>query len=331
MQLPSSRCRECPLYSRLRYHVPATRVPGAKIAVVGEAPGEREVRQKRGYVGPAGRLLTSMMQAAGLNRAACTISNVLKCQPQNNKLPADTWTAIECCSEILEEDLQGVEIVIGTGNIPLRALVSLDKITKRRGSVYEMENGRPFIATMHPAALLRNMYVKNGRGTPQEVVTADLARAKRILDGEEWKVEENYIVEPTKFDLDSFLEELYRPREMVALDIETTWDRVLQAVPLTVAFSLPEITLCVEFEEELEWIKEALESPTPKIFHNGVFDASVLENVGYEVKEWNWDTLYMHHLLYAELPHSLGFVQSLHSWMPFHKDMKNDLAEAFDK
>lgn len=327
--LPSSRCRRCPLFTRLHFHVPATRVVGAKIAIVGEAPGRWEVQQRRGFVGPAGQLLDVLLKAAGIERKEIGITNILKCQPKDNKLPDDLDLAIECCSEILWADLEGVEVIVGMGNVPLRALVGLDRISVRRGSVYELPDGRPYVATLHPAFLLRSRFIKHGDETkviPKEVVAADLARARRIAEGENWKVYRNFVLEPTEQEKAEFLRRLYKPEDMVSVDVETPKSKPRWAIPNVLSFSLDDITISVLFEEDLEFVRDALKSPTPKCTHGGMFDVAVFENLGLEVVNWIYDSQYAHHTLYSELSHKLGFVQSLHSYLPYHKDMK---AQAF--
>ena len=334
MGLPGNRCRECPLFLRLRFHVPGTKVTDATMAIVGEAPGSWEVANKRVFSGPSGKLLTTLLKLAEIDRDKITVSNILACNPEKNKLPADLSLAIVCCSEILEKDLAGINTIVGLGNIPLLALTRQTLITKRRGSIYEIANGRTFIGTLHPSALLRGSFVKKDEETkvlPKEVVVADLKRAKDIDEGWNWQKEENYVTEPFPDDFTSFLARLEKGEE-VALDIETTYSKVRDAVPLLIGFSFEDTTLCAEFtDENLDWIAQALASPAPKITHNGIFDIAVLRNVGFEIKNWAFDTLYSHHLMFAELPHNLGFVQSLYTSLPYHKHMKDSLEEDWDK
>ena len=46
--------------------------------LVGEQPGDQEDRQGRPFVGPAGRVLDSALQDAGLDRAAMYLTNAVK-------------------------------------------------------------------------------------------------------------------------------------------------------------------------------------------------------------------------------------------------------------
>lgn len=355
IELPTSRCRSCPLYNRLHYYVPST-VDGdnrsqeqVDFVLVGEAPGEWEVtgrwnprlgrKVQEGFMGPAGRLLDKLLKRAGLDRSRCRLTNVLKCQPKNNKLPDDLDTAIWACSELLEKEIVGAKVVIGFGNVPLQAFKSLGNITKRRGSVYTLSTGQPFVPTLHPAYLLRQQHMtfketKEEKPIPQEVVEADITKAIKVARGElKWgeAVLPEYTLEPTEADKMEFLERLYEPERLVAVDIETTRDKPLDVVPLLIGFSFMDWSLCVEFEDEhLEFIIKALESPTPKIFQNGLFDDMVLRNIGIETKNWTVDTFGQHHLLYSELPHNLGFIGSLCTTLEYHKGMKDDL-EDWDK
>lgn len=68
--------------SELEIIVPSTIRPGCKIAVVGEAPGENEVREGEGFVGQAGRVLNRILQVGGLSRESVSLLNVVKRPPR---------------------------------------------------------------------------------------------------------------------------------------------------------------------------------------------------------------------------------------------------------
>jgi len=338
---PSSKCEKCPLLERVdKYHVSAEKPDTARIALVGEAPGEKEVTLRRPFVGRSGILMDQLIAAAGIRRSECVVTNVLKCQPQGNKLPNDYQLdiAIGCCSEILAEDTSGVEVIVGFGATPLRAFMRLDRITQRRGSVYRLPSGQLYVATLHPAFLLRGTFVQakqdETKVLPPQVVINDLRKARRILDGSFEEVVENFVLYPTADDMMAFLERLEEPDVLVGVDIETTYVDTWRSAQLrTIAFAFPDLAIAVaaDTDENLMFIIEALESPARKVFHNGIFDVSVLEETGFEVVNWFADDQYMHHLGYAELPHSLAFVQSIYNNMPYHKDMRDEIAEEYEK
>lgn len=336
---PSSKCEQCPLFDRLAYHVPAAIVPGAKLAAVGEAPGAREVEssstvsKRLPFVGPAGGLFNSILRRADMERKDITVSNVLKCQPLNNKLPDELDTAIDCCSEILKKDLSEAEVVIAFGNTALYALSGKRGITDRRGSVYQTSSEKLVIGTLHPASLLRQSFMKDIAGTvPLPVIIADVKRAKVILERGFEEPNPRITLFPSEAEKEEFMETLSSLNTSVGVDIETTFEKKTEyCVPLIIAIAHPDWVLCASFDDDLEFIVEALQSKAKKTFHNGVFDVFVLNNVFIKVNNYAFDTLYAHHLLYSELPHKLKFVQSLYTFLPFHKDMKDDLEEIWDK
>lgn len=347
--LPSSRCRECPLYSRLRYFVPKDKKspPKAEIVIVLEAPGEREVAAGRPAVGPAGRELDRLLKDADIPRETVLVTNVLKCQPKDNKLPEDLPLAIACCSEILEDDIKDAKVVVGMGNVPLRALAHKFKITVRRGSVYPLDDGRPFVATVHPSFLVRAKHMKAAsdkdvKMIKYEVIVADLRKAKIIAEGRTKEVfgtelffEPQYHIWPNEELKQHFLKRAQDPEALCGVDIETTKARVQEAIPLIISFAFldPDEVLTVDYDLDLEFIEAMLSSPCKKIPHNGVFDVGVNANVGLPFDNWWWDSMYLHHLIYGELSQKLGFVQSMHTVLPYHKDEAKgvELEETWEK
>ena len=58
-----------------------------RIMFVGEGPGEVEDDTGRPFVGPAGQLLTRILEAAGFKREEVYITNIVKCRPPGNRVP----------------------------------------------------------------------------------------------------------------------------------------------------------------------------------------------------------------------------------------------------
>lgn len=325
-------CRKCPLFQRLRYFVPST-VNGkesdevADIMFLGEAPGENEAAQKEGFVGKSGHFLNMMLKDIKIDRRKVRFSNVLKCWPKGNKLPEDIDGAIECCSSYLNEDLEKAKVVVGLGALALKAITGYSGVLNRRGSVYEIEeSGKPFICTLHPSYLRRLQYARKEERSivPYQIVEADIAKAIRILNGEGWKGWKSIPLNiyPTTRDIEKFLQRLHTGEEKwVVFDIETTHQKGKPKIPILCGFYVEGEAICLSFEDDLEAIYWALKSPTPKVCQNGLFDVWILENLGFKVTNYIWDTMYAHHDMFAELPHSLKFIQSVYTWIPFHKDM----------
>src|SRR5687767_9015881 len=71
-------CRGCHLYEPATQTVFGEGPARAQIAMVGEQPGDREDREGRPFVGPAGRELDQALERVGIDRSDVYITNVVK-------------------------------------------------------------------------------------------------------------------------------------------------------------------------------------------------------------------------------------------------------------
>jgi DNA polymerase len=127
------------------------------IVFVGEAPGEQEDRRGLPFVGPAGQLLTDIIEKGmGLSRAEVYICNVLKCRPPENRDP--TAREKELCTPWLDRqlDLLDARLVIALGrHAACHLLATESSLSKLRGRIH-LRAGRKVLVTYHPAYLLRS-------------------------------------------------------------------------------------------------------------------------------------------------------------------------------
>ena len=149
-------CTRCKLHKNRRNIVFGEGNPNAELVFVGEAPGREEDIEGRPFVGEAGRLLTRIIKAMGLERMDVYICNVVKCRPPRNRDPeADE---IKACFPFLEAQLRIIspKVICTLGRIAAQTLLGKDfKITKQRGNWYFYKD-IPVMPTFHPAYLLRN-------------------------------------------------------------------------------------------------------------------------------------------------------------------------------
>jgi uracil-DNA glycosylase len=135
---------------------------GSRLAVVGEAPGKREVEEGRPFVGNAGRLLDELLDEAGIERSKVYVTNVVKIRPtkENNgrtqNRPPRAGEIREGI-EVLEEELGLIKPRPGTprrhaGEGPDQEILH-PQIRPRRP--VRLGAGIPTLATYHPAYLLR--------------------------------------------------------------------------------------------------------------------------------------------------------------------------------
>lgn len=150
-----SDCTRCPLCEGCGQKVPGQGDPSAPLMLIGEGPGEQEDKQGLAFVGPAGQLLTRMLEAIRLPRERVYICNVVKCRPPGNRTPqADEAAACEPFL-LAQWALVRPRVVLLLGATAVRSVLGDSyRITRCRGQWFERA-GVPVLATYHPSALLR--------------------------------------------------------------------------------------------------------------------------------------------------------------------------------
>ena len=126
--------------------------------IVGEAPGAEEDQRGEPFVGQAGQLLDSMLEAMDLSRQKKVyIANVLKCRPPSNRNP--DAAEVQQCSAHLERQIALVKpkLILAMGRFATQSLLNTDaSIASLRGKTFHYQ-GVPTVVTYHPAYLLRNL------------------------------------------------------------------------------------------------------------------------------------------------------------------------------
>lgn len=130
--------------------------PQATLMFIGEGPGAEEDKQGQAFVGAAGQLLNKILAAIDLNRDEVYIANIVKCRPPGNRTPS-TQEAATCLPYLTQQiALIQPKIIVCLGSVAAQTLIdSQQKISQMRGTWHE-KNGIRYIATFHPAALLRD-------------------------------------------------------------------------------------------------------------------------------------------------------------------------------
>ncbi len=153
-----SVCNRCRLCERRTHAVFGVGDREADWMLVGEAPGENEDKQGEPFVGPAGKLLDSMLHAVALSREDNVfIANVIKCRPPGNRNPEPDEVAR--CEPYLKRQVALVKpkVIVALGRFAANSLLNTDaSVGSLRGSVHDYE-GVPVIVTYHPAYLLRSL------------------------------------------------------------------------------------------------------------------------------------------------------------------------------
>ena len=149
-------CRACPLCEGRHNLVFGVGNEHADLMFVGEGPGEQEDLQGVPFVGPAGKLLDSMLEMIDLDRSRIYIANMVKCRPPHNRDPQASEMA--ACRAWLDRQIALVDpkLIVCLGRFSAMALIREDfRITREHGLWFD-KDGRRILATFHPSALLRD-------------------------------------------------------------------------------------------------------------------------------------------------------------------------------
>jgi uracil-DNA glycosylase len=155
-------CTRCELYGPATQTVFGEGPPTAWLMMVGEQPGDREDVEGAPFVGPAGRVLDTALERAGINRSEVYVTNAVKHfrferegKRRIHKTPGVTH--IRACRHWLDGELAAVRpsALATLGATAAKALLGSGfKITKSRGQVVEWE-GHRLVPTVHPSSILR--------------------------------------------------------------------------------------------------------------------------------------------------------------------------------
>src|SRR3954469_6804712 len=156
-------CTACELYKEGTQAVFGEGLAKAEVMFVGEQPGDREDREGKPFVGPAGGLLDRALSEAGIVRERVYVTNAVKhfkWRPKGKRRLHQTPRAGEltACKPWLEAELEAVspEAVVALGAKAAASVFgSKVKVTKDRGRILETPHARIGAVTNHPSAILR--------------------------------------------------------------------------------------------------------------------------------------------------------------------------------
>jgi DNA polymerase len=156
-------CTRCPLYRNATQTVFGEGPGKARIMLVGEQPGDQEDLQGHPFVGPAGRELDQALKAAGLDRGKVYITNVVKHfknEPRGKRRlhKSPNRYEVERCRWWLDQEIAAVQpkLILALGVTAAKQLTGKNIVLSRvRGQVIDLIDGRRMMATTHPSSILR--------------------------------------------------------------------------------------------------------------------------------------------------------------------------------
>jgi uracil-DNA glycosylase len=170
-------CTACALSESRRRVVPGVNPVGARVLLVGEAPGRSEDEGGLPFIGRSGRLLDDLLGEVGLDRSQLAVCNTVKCRPPDNRTPKRT--ELGTCRPWLDRQVEviGPEVVVTLGGTALAwALGRGVRIGEVHGSVHERA-GHVVVPTYHPSAALRF----GPNGPPARALRSDLRVVADLL------------------------------------------------------------------------------------------------------------------------------------------------------
>lgn len=321
---------------------------GSKVAVIAEAPGERERQLKLPLSGGSGKLFWDMVRSTGLNRRNVYISNVVKRQLRGHNDTKDDIDRHEVDQyiSVLQWELSqlpNLQYIVVLGNYALEAVTGFSGIMHHQGSVYDIQLSHPItrttrtvkvIAMMNPAAIMRE---------PKWEILYRFAvdRLNDVLNGRYKEHVVSTIINPSPREAIEYLTRLQDERLPIATDIETIANEtacVGVANNRTTAMCINfrdaksnRFSVREELEVRLRYQRLVADPATRLVMQNGMFDSYWLAcKDRIMLGKSYFDTMLAHHTLYPTLPHNLGFITSQYTTHPFYKDEGKQWKEGGD-
>jgi DNA polymerase len=184
----AASCTGCPLYRDAIQTVFGKGSKKAAILLVGEQPGDVEDKRGLPFVGPAGAVLWSCLEEAGVDRDELFATNAVKHfkhevrgKRRLHKRPATA--EIEACHPWLEAEIAAVrpDVIVALGAVAARSLLGRTvPIAASRTRAFEVD-GIPVHVTYHPSAVLR---ADERAAEIRAALVADLGSARRAAVGD---------------------------------------------------------------------------------------------------------------------------------------------------
>jgi uracil-DNA glycosylase len=185
----AASCQACPLWKDATQTVFGEGPANADVMFVGEQPGDREDREGRPFVGPAGLLLDKALVEAGLDRKRIYVTNAVKHfkfeqrgKRRLHKRP--NASEIKICRRWLFDEIEAISprLIVALGATAAHGLTGRAiAVQSNRGSVLTVDKGLRVFMTIHPSALLRLQDEEERRSGYQSFVN-DLRSIERSLD-----------------------------------------------------------------------------------------------------------------------------------------------------
>lgn len=172
-------CKKCRLWETRTHALPGEGNPSSKLMLVAQAPGYKEDRAGRMFIGPSGKKLDVLLEGAGIARESIFMTNILRCVLPHNRRPRSD--EIETCTQYLDREIELVNpaIIATLGYFAARYIFEKYGIANELefpqvcGKVFSV-GGKKIVPLGHPAAILYNHSI-------QEKMAENYRKLKELL------------------------------------------------------------------------------------------------------------------------------------------------------
>ncbi len=161
------KCKKCRLSETRINAICGEGNLNAKMMLIAQAPGEKEDKEGKMFVGPSGKVLDELLKSAGIKRQTIYMTNLIKCMLPKYRRPKKD--EIEACSYYLNEEIKLInpEILVPLGYYANCYIFQKHGILLPSRAGFSSTYGTLFLAKdkkilplPHPAALLYNPDLK---------------------------------------------------------------------------------------------------------------------------------------------------------------------------
>lgn len=282
---PDKDCIGCSLYGM--GYVPGVGYHNADVMLVGEAPGKVESFETGvPFTGPAGAEMDRWLKMAGLRRELMYVTNLVKCNPPDNRDP--TSEEVGKCERLLLREVQVVNptTIATLGVEALHYYLPDADLEQVWGIPQRTDAGLTIFPLYHPAYGLHMP-----RMLPR--IVGGFQRLAEYLEGR-LEVTVNSIV--PDYSIVSSVPEWFDTYATIAVDTELTWEGQPLSVQLSGIQGKAVMVLCSNVAA-MQQVKRVLErTDVLVVLHNAMFDLAVLHSLNIHPVDVV-DTMVMSYLL----------------------------------
>jgi uracil-DNA glycosylase len=181
-------CKNCDLWKTGTQTVYGEGSEHSRMMLVGEQPGNQEDLEGKPFVGPAGKLLDTALEEAGIDRKKVYVTNAVKhfkWEPRGKRRIHKKPNAAEiaACRPWLDAEIAAIKpkVIVCLGATAAQALLGKQfRVTRHHGEFVESGLAPYVSATVHPSSILRAPD-DAARHEAMAGFIADLKKIARIL------------------------------------------------------------------------------------------------------------------------------------------------------